>query len=212
MILTVQYMPTDKSGGQDGREGSTPTTLPDIRERDLEILKVLGSEEGTVAFQGLRRRMNIHQEKLSRALQRLEEDGFVQRTPRGYAITPRGHTVAQRWLGSAPAPSTTTILQAYLPADVSPQVLAQRLEGRWFGDLRWLGIREGAEGSTLRWVTGETGVEVILKLRWGHVTLETDAQDPAALTEAFVAAQLIFSHINGPWGQDFGRPQLIISA
>ncbi len=206
--MTVQHMPGDKV--VDGGARSTEAAPPDLRERDLEVLRVLGGEEGTVAFQGLRRRMNIHQEKLSRALQRLEEDGFVQRTPRGYAITPRGSTVAQRWL--SPPPQHTTVLRAYLPGDVSPQALAQRLEGRWFGDLRWLGIREGSDGATLRWVTEESGVEVILRLNWGQVTLETDAQDPDALTEAFVAAQQIFSHITGPWGHDWSRPHLMISA
>ncbi len=184
--------------------------LPDLRERDLEILRLLGVEEGTVAFQGLRRRMNIHQEKLSRALQRLEDDGFVQHTPRGYAITPRGSTVAQRWL-SPPAAPPTIILQSYLPGDVSPQALAQPLEGRWFGDLRWLGIRDGPEGSTLRWVTGDSGVEVTLRIRWGQITLETDARDPEGMTEAFVAAQQIFSHLTGPWGQDWSQPHLAVT-
>lgn len=184
--------------------------LPDLRELDFEVLRLLGSEEGTVAFQGLRRRMHIHQEKLSRSLQRLEEDGLVLRTPRGYAITPRGSLLAQRWLCPMSMPSTV-ILQSFVPGDVSPSAIASRLEGRWFGSLRWISIREGPDGATLRWMTGESGVDVTLKVKWGQVTLETNATEPSAMIEAFVGAQRIFGQLAGPWCQDWSQPQISVT-
>lgn len=184
--------------------------MPELRELDFEVLRLLGSEEGTVAFQGLRRRMRIHQERLSRSLQRLEEDGFVLRTPRGYAITPKGSLLTHRLLSPASTPSTV-ILQSFIPGDVSPNTIASRLEGRWFGNLRWIGIRERPDGATLRWMTGESGVEVSLKVKWGQVILETNATEPSAMIEAFVGAQRIFGQLTGPWCQDWSQPQLSVS-
>lgn len=184
--------------------------MPDLRELDFEVLRLLGSDEGTFAFQGLRRRMHIHQERLSRSLQRLEEDGFVLRTPRGYAITPKGSLLTQRLLSPASTPSTI-ILQSFIPGDVSPSAIAKRLEGRWFGSLRWIGISEGPDGATLRWMTGESGVEVTLRVKWGQIILETNASEPSAMIEAFVGAQRIFGQLAGPWCQDWSQPQISVS-
>ena len=69
-----------------------------IQETDQGIIRTLEADGGTMAFQGLRRRMNIHQEKLSRALQRLEGDGYVQHTSKGYVLTEKGSSLAQRGL------------------------------------------------------------------------------------------------------------------
>lgn len=178
--------------------------ITDIKEPDLDIVRLLESDGGIMAFQGLRRRMNIHQEKLSRALQRLEEDGYVQRTPKGYTLTPRGSCLAQQWLRSPPR-TYTTILQSFLPADLSPVTMAQHLEGRWFHNLRWLGCREDGDETVLRWVTEEGGVEIILKLRWGQIIVETDASDQERLIEALIAAQKVFGYLTEPWREDWER-------
>ncbi len=181
-----------------------------LRDVDLEILRLLGDQgESTIAFQGLRRRMNIHQEKLSRALQRLEQDDLVARTPGGYTITPKGSQIVDRWLPRATG-GLETILEAYLPADVSPGFVASRLRGRWFGSLRWLGQTETPGKMILRWVTEETGVEVRVTLTWGHLVVETDAEAGPGRRDAFQATQEIFAHL-GPMGPTQDVPQLFVT-
>jgi hypothetical protein len=175
--------------------------MPDLRSSDLEVLRHLRYDGGEVAFQGLKRQMRIHQEKLSRALLRLEREELVHKTERGYALTQKGDSIAQRWPG--PGFGTQTIvMQSFLPGDHSPQAIARHIEGKWFGGLRWLGIRETGEGVVLRWLsTGD--IEVLLRLERGRATIETNARDLQGMTEAFRAAQLIFGQIEGPWCLDW---------
>lgn len=170
---------------------------PGLRESDIEVLRSLGQEDA-LAFQGLKRKMHIHQEKLSRSLQRLEQGGLVAKTERGYALTEKGTEVASRW-PSREARASMTILQSFMPGGVHPRLIARQLEGRWFGNLRWLGSKVTPEGAVLRWMTFDTGVEVRLRIEWGQVFVETDASDREGLIDAFLATQLIYAQLSGPW-------------
>jgi len=181
-----------------------------LRDLDIDVLKTFGGGEERVAFQGLRRRMNVHQERLSRSLQRLEDEGLVSKGPKGYVLTDKGSAFAHRWFSPSSA-SSTVILQSFLPTDLSPHQVAGRLEGKWFGNLRWLGAKDEPDGATLRWVTEETGVEVALRVSWGKVVVETNATEREGFWEAFVAAQRIFGQLSGKLSQDWEQPQLSVS-
>src|SRR3989304_1426112 len=64
--------------------------IEDLRENDREVLEFLSRDPGSlVGFQGIRRRLRIHPEKLSRALQRLPRDELVDRYARGYRVSPK---------------------------------------------------------------------------------------------------------------------------
>lgn len=169
-----------------------------IQEPDQGIIRALEADGGTMAFQGIRRRMNIHQETLSRALQRLKEDGYVQHTQKGYVLTQKGSCLAQQWLIEPPK-AYNTILQSFLPGDMSPATMARHLEGRWFHNLRWQGIKDDGDRIALRWVTESTGVEVVLHLTWGQVRVETDAVDRDRQIEALIGAQKVFGYLTEPW-------------
>jgi DNA-binding MarR family transcriptional regulator len=181
-----------------GRDAMDPDQT-ELRSTDLEVLRSLGVDEA-LAFQGLRRRMHVHQEKLSRALQRLERDGLVTKTEHGYALTPKGTEVAHRCFAPT-REELRTVLRSYLPTGADPKSIAQHLEGRWFGNIRWLGSRATPVETVLRWVTFEPEVEVVLRLRWGQATVETSANEPLGMVEAFIAAQQIFSQLSGPWDE-----------
>src|SRR5712664_2840819 len=126
-------------------EGSEPRIEPDpldLREHDREVLEFLSQEPASqVAFQGLRRRLGIHPEQLSRALHRLAEGELVERTELGYRVTPRALGVLSPASFRAEEPGVT-ILQTYLPADVDLRSLVQALRGTWIGPLRWYGLTE----------------------------------------------------------------------
>ena len=186
------------------RKASKEPEVLTIQEPDQGIIRTLEADGGTMAFQGLRRSLNIHQEKLSRALHRLEEDGYVQHTAKGYVLTHKGSFLAQRWL-TEPPKAYSTILQSFLPGDLSPKTMALHLEGRWFHNLRWQGIRDDGNQIVLRWVTEATGVEVVLHLAWGQVRVETDAVDRERLIEALMGAQKVFGYLTEPWQEDWER-------
>jgi len=183
--------------------------FPDLRTSDIQVLQALSGDDA-LAFQGLKRKMHIHQEKLSRALQRLEDDGLVVKSGRGYALTSKGSELAQRWL--APAfRIPTVIVQSFVPIRADPRLMASNLVGRWFGNLRWLGMRETPESVVLRWVTYDGRLEVTLRMAWEKLTIETNAKDDREMVEAFQAAQHIFGMLAGPWNDDWHASQLAIS-
>src|SRR3972149_4743111 len=104
-------------------EPSVHETL-DLREHDRDVLEFLTQDPSSqVAFQGIRRRLGIHPEQLSRALHRLADDGLVERTQHGYKATAKALTV----LGPdalTRTPEGLTVLETYLPADVGGRRLA----------------------------------------------------------------------------------------
>src|SRR2546426_4707533 len=69
---------------------SARETLDDLRDHDREVLEFLSHDpDSQVAFQGLRRRLGIHPEQLSRALHRLADSELVERTDLGYRVSRR---------------------------------------------------------------------------------------------------------------------------
>jgi hypothetical protein len=142
-------------------------------------------------------------------LQRLESEGLVRKTEKGYEITQSG-SLALRGVGHEEV-QRVSVLTSFLPIGTDPRVIASNLEGRWFGRLRWLGIREGIESTELRWVADGSGVEVVLNLARGRLTIDTNAKDHRGMVEAFMAAQQLFSMVSGPWCQEWDRGRLPVS-
>ena len=125
------------------REEASAAREPRLDDR---ILQTLTSLSGTVAFSGLRRALRAHPESLSRALRRLEREGLVERADGGY----RALSVA----AAIPAPPDTplrTIAEVALTPGPGASELRNRLAGRWFGTLRWVGTVKGKEGQLLIW-------------------------------------------------------------
>src|SRR5574340_246467 len=87
-----------------------------------------------IAFQVIRRRLEIHPEQLSRARHRLAEDDLVQKTEVGYRVTPRALSIfsPKEWSSERPG---ATILQTYLPADVDVRALVAAVRGSWIGQI-----------------------------------------------------------------------------
>src|SRR5947209_13116426 len=69
----------------------------DLTPRDSNILHAIQDEGLTVfAFDGLKRLLGVHQEMLSRVLDRLEDEGLLEKVSEGYRLTARGsHQVAR---------------------------------------------------------------------------------------------------------------------
>src|SRR3972149_753651 len=108
----------------------------DLRDNDRVVLELLRSEpSAAVGFQGLRRRLRLHPERLSRALHRLAEDDLVVRTELGYRVSPRGLAILSPDAFPRGVPGVP-VLQAYLPGDVDLRSLTLALKGSWIGPPR----------------------------------------------------------------------------
>ena len=173
-----------------------PSAFEELREHDREVLEFLSREPASqVAFQGIRRRLGIHPEQLSRALHRLAEDGLVERTEHGYRITAKALTVLSPD-GLTHTPQGLVVLDTYLPADIEVRSLVNALHGRWFGPLRWFGLSE--EGGELRlwWSTVDDAIQLEVRLRQGELKVFAHLASRNRLDEAARHAYLLFEHLS----------------
>lgn len=199
-VLPMSYVPPDDRLDTDESAPASPSypkTLVmdaswDLDDREFDVLAELArQEDGRTAFQGLRRRLGLHQQALTRTLRRLERQGVVEHDAQGYALTGQGHAALR---GRAPlAPRRAEVLpllQALLPPNVTADDVAERLARRWFRDLRWYGRADGPAGTTLTWLTVDRGLMVRVRFQAGAAVLEIEVP-PGERLQAFPAAQAV---------------------
>lgn len=141
-------------------------------EVDGKVMQMLASSADTsFSFQGMKRSLKVHQEKLSRSLSRLSSLGLVGKNDEGYAITKKGLKAAGNY-SSNPNPRLV-VGSSYIPADVDVIGAAGILKGKWFSGMRWLGSSPTQQGIDLKWVTddGEIQVQASFKGRLFEVSL-----------------------------------------
>ena len=170
-------------------------SLDELREHDREVLEFLSQDPSSqVAFQGLRRRLGIHPEQLSRALHRLAEDNLVEHTDLGYRVTSRAmHVLSPEHLQSEEP--GITILQTYLPANLDLRGLVQGLRGAWIGPLRWYGLSEFADGMRLAWALEDDSIRIETFVRPGQLVVTAKVAAPDRLDDATRLGHQLFQHI-----------------
>jgi DNA-binding Lrp family transcriptional regulator len=195
-------MPLDENFpvGQDG-SGMDSLELPSAN--DLTILKAMGYDEAAenLSFQGIRRKLGLHQETLSRALRRLQRDGYVERLEHAYRVSQKGMSTisqVQPRIHSAEAsdPYSVVLLQAVLPQDFNVSSLIESLSYKWFGNLRWLGSTQSPNSTTLSWITSESGLKISVKVKDDALTIETYPRDSSSISDATRSAFELFDQVS----------------
>ncbi len=178
--------------------------LQDLREHDREVLEFLSRDPAAqVAFQGIRRRLGIHPEQLSRALHRLAEDDLVQKTEIGYRATPRALSIFSPKEWSADRPGVT-VLQTYLPADIDVRTLVASLRGSWIGPLRWYGVVESGDELRLSWALEDESIQLDVRIHTGQLTIAANVDSHDRLDEAARLGHLLFRQIAGEVSRGHG--------
>jgi DNA-binding HxlR family transcriptional regulator len=171
---------------------------------DLDVLEALGGsfeDAGAISFQGIRRKLGLHQETLSRSLRRLERDGLVSKSEHDYKISKKGAQVLTRTKTKAPeavrdALFPIAILKTILPPDATELELEEALNHKWFGSLRWYGSSHNEEGTVLAWTTDDGKLRLSARIRDGYLTVESQATTKESMETAIRAAYEIFDHIS----------------
>lgn len=167
----------------------------DLKQRDINLLNIVDEEDlNNFTFEGLKRRLNIHPEKLSRILSRLTSQEILKKQNNGYSITSK----AKKIIKSNPADSKSQnipLLQTFLPPNISIKNIIDNLRNKWFGQLRWLGCSSTNNKITLKWIT--TDCRNIISASFSQNFLQIDGKtvSHSNINSALNASHQLMGHI-----------------
>jgi DNA-binding HxlR family transcriptional regulator len=205
------------NGNNNRNEDSLPIIEDLLHNNDSKILSLLSQETGSnFSFKGLIRKLNLHQQSLTRALNRLEDLRLIDKSHIGYRLTKNGESLmvllASKNNSNNLVRSSSSILkkekeirngyiqllQTYIPVDVKPDEILHALIGKWFNNLRWVGLIEGeAGGYMLQWVSEDNSAfQIILRVISDYLIIETNASSDKEKIEAMIGSYRIFEQIS----------------
>lgn len=166
----------------------------DLHNNDTKVLALLNEAGSNYSFKGIMRRLGIHQQSLTRALRRLEEMGLVEKSKVGYHLSKVGQTAATARV-EAKGKEYMQLLQTYIPVDVSAATIVHALVGKWFKNLRWVGLIESATGFTLQWSSDDGSFQINLRMVSDYIVIETNASTEREKLQAMIGSYAIYQQI-----------------
>jgi hypothetical protein len=189
-------MPRDHAGDEGGDEGPLPT----LDARDGAVIDIIKKEHlSQFSFDGLRRRTGLHQETLSRILDRLEGEGLLSKSSQGYFVTE--HLEDGVEMSGDPHLASIPLLQTLLPDDVELPQVTSALRGRWFGRMRWLGMSLEGETAVLKWISEDAGIQVDAAFSPGQLEVAAVVKEGWKLTDAVKASYELMGHLTRVFAQ-----------
>ncbi len=179
--------------------------ITELHNNDLKILSFLQKDGGgyQYTFNGLARRLEIHQQSLARSLHRLIDLRLVEKLSDGYRLTkPDGAKSIQDNVHSEKASANnsgkkayTQLVHAYLRTVPINEAIVHNLIGRRFGNLRWVGLMDDGSGYRLQWTGNDSSFQVVVNVTSRYLTIDTNANSNKNRVEATVGACRIFERI-----------------
>jgi DNA-binding MarR family transcriptional regulator len=206
-----------RNGNNNRNEDSLPIIEDGLHNNDSKILSLLSQENGSnYSFKGLIRKLNLHQQSLTRALNRLEDLRLIDKSHIGYRLTKNGESLmvllASKNNNNNLVRSSSSLLkkekekrngyiqllQTYISVEVKPDEILHALIGKWFNNLRWVGLIEGeAGGYMLQWVSDDNSAfQIILRVISDYLIIETNASSDKEKIEAMIGSFRIFEQIS----------------
>jgi DNA-binding transcriptional ArsR family regulator len=164
----------------------------DFHNNDNKVLTILNEAGSNYSFKGLMRKLNLHQQSLSRALHRLEEMGLVEKTQEGYKLRKMNLPGLPR---QRKGTDYMQLLQTYIPVNVRASEVVRHLVGKWFKNLRWLGMIESATGYTLQWASEDGSFQINLRLISDYIVIETNASTEREKVQSMAGSYAIYQQI-----------------
>ncbi len=174
----------------------------DVRPNDSKVLDVLSENNSNYTFRGMMRKLGMHQESLSRSLQRLHELDLIEKSQLGYKLSEKGAFLARE--EPKLKISYTPLLQTYVPSNVHITDIISSMAGRWFKNLRWIGMVECQTDHVLQWISEFGSFELNLRVAPNYITIETSATSEKDKAYAMVSAYRIIQEVSKLYGNQYG--------
>jgi hypothetical protein len=160
------------------------------------VLDVLAKEHlAEFSFDGMRRKTGMHQEMLSRTLERLHEHSLVVRTSRGYSVSNEfAVTEIETMNQHSPEQELIPLAQTLLPRDIDIDDVIHALQRKWFSNLRWLGHSIIGEKAILKWLTEDNQVQIEATFSDGSVQIQARSES-SQLNRTIIAANHLLAFI-----------------
>jgi DNA-binding HxlR family transcriptional regulator/DNA-binding IscR family transcriptional regulator len=216
VLIQKEHNEWGRNGSENHRFEDSLATIDDVlRNNDTKILTLLDQETGSnYSFNGLIRKLNLHQQSLTRALKRLEDLRLVEKSQIGYRLTTSGKSLmtfltsrnrTENYVsgssvlkrGKVKGNCYIQLLQTYISVDVKPEEILRKLIGKWFNNLRWVGLVESeAGGYMLQWISDDNNsFQIILRVISKYLIIETNASSDKEKIEAMIGSYRIFEEI-----------------
>ena len=199
-LLAEEQVITGKAAAQILLEEDS-LSATDFHNNDNKILTLLNEAGSNYSFKGLMRKLNLHQQSLSRALHRLEEMELVEKSPTGYRLSKVGTNamsrieLQQQQQQKPKGREYMQLLQTYIPLNIKASEVIRSLIGRWFKSLRWIGMMGSSTGYTLQWTSDDGSFQINVRLIADYVIIETNASTEKEKVQAMVGSYAIYEQI-----------------
>lgn len=184
-----------------GNVEESPKLEDELHNNDKKILSLLINEDSSrFSFTGMKRKLNVHQQSLARALARLEELGLVEKSDAGYGLNKNADTSSSK-IVKKPSPifSKSSInfqlLHASIPVQIEVEDILIGLHGKWFDKYRFVELKKTNNGYALKWVNEATSFELTLLIIGNYCVIETNAISGKSRLEAMFGASRIIKEI-----------------
>ncbi|MHA1268493.1 MAG: hypothetical protein ACTSPY_01780 [Candidatus Helarchaeota archaeon] len=147
-----------------------------MTEYEIDVLLLLAAEAysknskiAELSFQGIKTKLNIHQQKLAVALKRLINKNLVEKTLNGYTLKRKGLILIDKILSSNACFNDNC--EEYFGLEISIPInnknnnlykLIYLLKGRWFSHWRWIGMFSESNSIKMEWQSLDDDLETCL--------------------------------------------------
>ena len=174
----------------------------DVRPNDSKVLDMLSENNSNYTFRGIMRKLGMHQESLSRSLQRLHELDLIEKSQLGYKLSEKGAFLAKE--DPKLKMSYTPLLQTYVPSNVHAGDIISNMAGRWFKNLRWVGMVESNTDHVLQWLSEFGTFDLNLRVSSNYITIESSATNEKDKADAMISAYRIIQEVSKLYGNQYG--------
>ncbi|MHA1144418.1 MAG: hypothetical protein ACTSRW_06755 [Candidatus Helarchaeota archaeon] len=122
----------------------------------------------SLSFQGIKRKLNIHQQILTKALNRLLDKEFISKRSddNHYVLSDKGRNFLQRLLLQIKSRKTSStnkwrIIEQTHKTPLTAREFLENLMGKWFGNFRWVGWFQDRDSIKVEWISTDNAYEAI---------------------------------------------------